>query len=117
GGQGGTASNGTVNPVYGDFRNPNEPGSGGGTFGSPAGNGGGLIRIIAQTLVLNGQIRASGGQAEPSSSVSGGSGGGIRIDAGTISGSGVIAANGTQGFPNGGGGGSGGWIGIVFISS
>jgi len=44
GGLGGSSS-GSSNPVYGDFRDPNEPGSGGATFGVPTGSGGGLVRI------------------------------------------------------------------------
>ena len=95
GGLGGNFS-GSTNPVYGDFRNPNEVGSGGGGFqGAPAGNGGGLARIVAQSIVLNGSIRANGGSADGSGA--GGSGGGIRIDVGSISGTGSIAANGSPG--------------------
>ena len=56
GGIGGSGGNSVANAVYGDFRNPNEPGSGGGAVGVPGGNGGGLIRIVAQTLALSGAI-------------------------------------------------------------
>ncbi|MGH7929411.1 MAG: hypothetical protein ACREQV_16600, partial [Candidatus Binatia bacterium] len=97
---------GAVNPVYGDFRNPNEVGSGAGSVSGPAGNGGGLIRIVAQTLALDGVIRASGSVSQVFGA--GARGGGIRIDVGTLSGAGSIAANGssaTQGSSNGGGGG------------
>ncbi len=112
GGLGGNFS-GTTNPVYGDFRNPNEVGSGGGGFqGAPAGNGGGLLRIVAQSIVLNGAIRANGGVATSFSA--GGSGGGIRIDVGTLSGTGQISANGSSGTPSGGGGGGGGRIAIYY---
>ena len=63
GGLGG-AFNGATNPLYGSNTNPNEVGSGGGGFqGAPAGNGGGLARIVAQSIVVNGAIRANGGVA------------------------------------------------------
>ncbi|MGH7929901.1 MAG: hypothetical protein ACREQV_19130, partial [Candidatus Binatia bacterium] len=112
GGLGGIGA-GAVNPVYGDFRNPNEAGSGGGSVSGPAGNGGGLIRIVAQTLALDGVIRANGSVSQVFGA--GGSGGGMRIDVGTLSGSGSIAANGgaaTQG--GGSGGGGGGRIAIYY---
>ena len=114
GGVGGSGGSSVANPVYGDFRNPNEPGSGGGAVGVPGGNGGGLIRIVAQTLSLNGAIRANGGLVDIGGSASGGSGGGIRIDVGTISGSGSISANGSPGGGTTGGGGSGGRIAIYY---
>ena len=116
GGLGGATAGGTPNPIYGNLTNPNEPGSGGGTFSAPAGNGGGLIRIAANTLTLNGAIRANGGPAQAGGSVAGGSGGGIRIDVGTISGSGSISANGSQGFQVSGGGG-GGRVAIYYLNS
>jgi RHS repeat-associated protein len=110
GGYGGLGGGNIPNPVYGDFRNPNDPGSGAGTTFSATGNGGGLIRIVAQTLQLDGSIKANGGNGAIEQAA--GSGGGIRIDAGTISGAGTIAANGGDGGPrststagNGGGGG------------
>jgi hypothetical protein len=107
GSYGGLGGGAGPNPVYGVASNPNEPGSGGGAFTVPAGNGGGLIRIAATTLILNGAIRANGGPTDPGGSASGGSGGGIRIDAGTISGAGTVTANGSQGTLVGGGGGGG----------
>ncbi|MPZ77339.1 MAG: PKD domain-containing protein, partial [Deltaproteobacteria bacterium] len=108
GGLGGSyPSSGFSNPVYGDFRNPNDVGSGGSSFESfnLAGNGGGLVRIVAQTLTLNGVIRANGGAATVNAA--GGSGGGIRIDVETLSGTGSVTANGGAGFRFGGGGGGG----------
>ncbi len=102
---------GTANPVYGDFRNPNEIGSGGSTAASSAGNGGGLVRIVAESMQLDGSIAANGGIG--ALHASGGSGGGIRIDAGTLTGTGTISADGGRGgtsiggaivFPGGGGG-------------
>jgi RHS repeat-associated protein len=98
------------NPVYGDFRNPNEPGSGGAgapSAGRNGGNGGGLVRIVADTINLDGQIVANGGSFSTNCCEGGGSGGGIRIDVGTLSGTGVIGANGGNGSTSGGGGGGG----------
>ncbi len=107
---------GTANPVYGDFRNPNDVGSGGGGFiGNSGGNGGGLVRLVAQTLVLDGAIRANGGT--PSGASAGGSGGGIRIDVGTLSGVGSMSVNGSAATTNGGGGGGGGRIAVYYQSA
>jgi len=61
GGYGGLGGGGSANAVYGDFRNPNDAGSGGARANDPAGNGGGLARIVAAALVLNGSINANGG--------------------------------------------------------
>ena len=114
GGSYGGLGGGASNPIYGDLRNPNEVGSGGGSFnGADAGNGGGLIRIVAQSLVLNGAIRANGGPAA-GGSAAGGSGGGIRIDVGTLSGVGSISANGSAATLSGGGGGGGGRIAVYY---
>jgi YD repeat-containing protein len=107
GGLGGWSGGGVPNPAYGDFRNPNEPGSGGATLvNSPSGNGGGLVRIVAQTIQLDGSIIANG-QNGPENVSGGGSGGGIRIDAGTLSGGGRISANGGTSSYDGGAGGGG----------
>jgi YD repeat-containing protein len=111
GSYGGLGGGGSANAVYGDFRNPNDAGSGGARVNDPAGNGGGLVRIVAAALVLNGSITADGGGGAFQSG--GGSGGGIRVDVGTLSGTGTITANGGSqginafggGLGNGGGGG------------
>lgn len=54
-----------VNAVYGDAMNPNELGSGGygGSTSYPGGNGGGLVKIKAGTLTVDGSILADGGSA------------------------------------------------------
>ena len=111
GGYGGYYS-GTVNAVYGDLLNPNEVGSGGGgDSGSPGGNGGGLVRITAGTIALEGSIIADGQTAPSGYYGGGGSGGGIRIDAGALSGVGFISARG-GGSPNNRGSGGGGRVAI-----
>jgi len=84
GGLGGLSSmsGSTVNDVYGDFKNPNEFGSGADYSRQrhPAGSD----PAPGQTIVLDGTIKADGAGDFSSS---GGSGGGIRIDAGSITGS------------------------------
>jgi hypothetical protein len=64
---------------YGDYRNPNELGSGGGGACAGAGGaGGGVIRIAARTVTLDGRLSAAGGTA--SRGCGAGSGGGITRD-------------------------------------
>ena len=66
-----------------------------------------MIRVAAQSLTVNGGIRAGGGTGIGDSFAAGGSGGSIRIDAGTLAGTGQIAARGGNGVPSSGGGGGG----------
>jgi hypothetical protein len=106
GGLGGSLGR-TAGPVYGDLTDPNEVGSGGGgVFPTPsiAGTGGGLVRVVAQTVNLDGTINANGDPSD-SQDTGGGSGGGIRLDVGTLQGTGQINANGGSGTRGGGGGG------------
>jgi hypothetical protein len=103
GGLGGASDDGAPNPVYGDFRDPNEPGSGGGSLGARGGDAGGLVRIVTQTVQLDGSIVANGRGDDLD--VGGGSGGGIRIDVGTLQGIGRITANGGNGARSSGAGG------------
>lgn len=85
-----TSTNHQANAAYGDYRNPHELGSGGGWIsGANGGSGGGLIRVTAETLQLDGVLRANGGDGS-----TGGSGGGIRLDVGTLTGGGSISAAG-----------------------
>ncbi len=108
GGFGGHYSNGVPNPVYGDPKNPDELGSGGGAWSRyDGGNGGGRVTINASNVVIvNGSIRADG-QASKGSAAGGGSGGSILIRTSTLSGDGIISANGggvsNAGTPGGGG--------------
>ncbi|MCH2209083.1 MAG: fibronectin type III domain-containing protein, partial [Lentisphaerales bacterium] len=76
-------------PVYGDFQNPNEVGSSSGS----SSQGGGLVRLTAETLLLDGSILATG----TGTNSTGSSGGGIYIDVDKLSytsKSGSITANG-----------------------
>ncbi len=99
GGLGGLCCNSTSDAVYGDYRNPDELGSGSGPYGG-GGAGGGLVQITAGTAQVDGTILANGGN-----SYDGGSGGGILLNVGTLSGGGQINANGGNGTGNDGGGG------------
>lgn len=60
---------------------------------------------MAQTVQLDGSIRANGGDAIAGDESGGGSGGGIRLDVGTLRGTGEITADGGDGSFSGGGGG------------
>ena len=101
GGLGGAYS-GVANAVYGDYRNPNELGSGGGAFDGPTqGAGGGLVRISAGNVQVDGKILANG----QASGGSGGSGGGIWLSVGSLNGTGTISASGANGNSYCGGGG------------
>ena len=117
GGAYGGLGGGSSNNIYGDFRDPNDVGSGAGTGSSfTGGSGGGLGRIIAQTLNLDGAILANG-DGGGCCDAGGGSGGGLRIDVGTLRGFGQIRANGQEGKGRvniGGGGGGGGRIAVYY---
>lgn len=93
-----------ANPVYGEIRNPQAPGSGGGGGGAtnPGGHGGGLVRITATAVTLDGRIQANG---EASSSGGGGSGGGVWLHTTTLHGNGHISTDGGESRHGGGGGG------------
>jgi hypothetical protein len=123
GGLGGiyTAGSGTVNRTYGIDMGPDDVGSGGGAYSSgiSGGNGGGLVKISADTLVLDGGILAEGESkiTTPASYPGAGSGGGIYIMVSTLSssGTGTISANG--GTSSYGGGGGGGKISLFSTSN
>ncbi len=106
GGLGGGYSGHQSNNVYGYLTDPEELGSGGGTWDStPGGAGGGLIKLTAINMANDGAIQSNGGKSA-GSAAGDGSGGGINITTTTISGSGSITANGGgDGVGSGGGGG------------
>jgi hypothetical protein len=74
----GHAYSGATNQVYGQFTNPNDCGSGSGSYAGGS-SGGGLIRLKAAKLVHAGKILANGANATYPGA-GGGSGGGIFID-------------------------------------
>ena len=122
GGQGGIGHEGTASslsgPTYGSAQAPIDPGSGGALgYGSNGGGpGGGLIRIQATNIVLNGSIMANGNPA-PNNAGGGGAGGGINIVCRTLTGTnGTMSANGLDdtASSNGGGGGGGGRIAVSY---
>ncbi|MFA7059589.1 MAG: hypothetical protein WC156_02075, partial [Pedobacter sp.] len=99
-------ASGIPTPVYDDFTNPTDLGSGGAnysTYGS--GGGGGLLLLNAINVVNDSAIRTNGAQSSGSASGNGG-GGGINITTRTLSGNGTIEAKGGgSGVGTGGGGG------------
>lgn len=99
-----------VSGVYGNLYKPNELGSGGsggyvfheyeGGYVLPGGNGGGLVRIIANSIHLDGIISANGGNStvldhyDYTQPGYGGSGGSVYLNTDTLTGTGSIQANG-----------------------
>jgi len=120
GGGYGTAGKGTLvgqgalgGPAYGNILiRPLLGGSGGGggasantaNGGNGGGGGGGILIASSNTIQLNGQIHANGGQGYTNfpADGGGGSGGAIRLVANRIEGNGRLEA--TGGFPGGGDG-------------
>ncbi|OGV43507.1 MAG: hypothetical protein A2X46_13055 [Lentisphaerae bacterium GWF2_57_35] len=112
-------ANGLRSPVYGDFRYPNELGSGAAT-NVAGGSGGGLARIAAAQVNVDGRIVANGGNYDVYSNSGGGSGGGLYICTELLSGQGTISANGGAagyGSPFMGGGGGGGRIAVYYTTN
>jgi Bacterial Ig-like domain/F5/8 type C domain len=85
--------------TFGSVYRPQE-GGGGAYQGAP---GGGVVRVVATQLQLEGWIRAAGGDASGSRS---GAGGSIWITASRIAGSGLIDAHGGAAYYEAGGGGA-----------
>lgn len=85
---------GRTNAVYGDYTNPDDWGSGGNS-----GAGGGLVRITAGAIQLDGQVAADGVATAGGS----GSGGSVYLSTDALRGAGSIRAD-----ANGGDGGAGG---------
>lgn len=118
GGEGGEGmSSSSTGIPHGDAFIPTIFGSGGGGAwdGSVAGGkGGGVVRIIATTVIVNGILSADGAEGSMPGS-GGGSGGSIYITTSALSGTGAISADGGAGLFSDeflGGGGSGGRIAI-----
>ncbi len=120
GGNGGKGGNSypIANYIGGTWQNssfqPLEMGSGAGYESGSlqvGGSGGGAIKVIANILILNGNIEASGYAPPDGYYAGGGAGGSIYIITDNITGTGTLTANGGQGglatywYPGGGGGG------------
>ncbi|HET8798224.1 MAG TPA: Ig-like domain-containing protein [Thermoanaerobaculia bacterium] len=104
GGEGG-AGTGNLPAAFGSIFDPNTPGGAGagpsGTTCNPCRSGGGVIRVAAPIVHVDGTILANGQAASAA-----GAGGSIRIDADTLRGGGEIHADGgtnTSGASGGGG--------------
>jgi hypothetical protein len=124
-GYGGLGGNVVANPgyglSYGVYWDPVDFGSsgGGGYDQYPLGHGGGLIRLGAQRLVVDGVIRADAPDLAEPAYISAGAGGGVRLDVGVLSGAGLIDADGGDNQNTGGGqnsapAGGGGRIAIYY---
>ncbi len=93
---------GYANTVYGDYADPSDWGSGGSPEQGGGGAGGGLVRLTADALVLDGQLLADGANNGHGGN---GSGGGIYVVTRLLSGGGELRARGGNGYRGGGGGG------------
>ncbi|WP_415835185.1 Ig-like domain-containing protein [Corallococcus soli] len=83
---------------YGDYQEPKEAGGGGsgGPGAQPGGNGGGVLRLEAASLRLDGMLLASG--KDSGSGYYSGAGGSIWLDVGALTGTGSMAlVGGTSG--------------------
>ncbi|WP_211485165.1 IPT/TIG domain-containing protein [Corallococcus exiguus] len=93
----GAAESSAVVPTYGDYLMPAIAGSGGSGSGggAPGGNGGGVLRLKAASLVLNGKLLVNG--MDSGSGYYPGAGGSIWLDVLSLMGAGFIEANGASG--------------------
>ena len=109
--EGGGANGGKA---YDSLYNPIMPGSFGGNTSSLGigGRGGGIIRITASTLLLEGSLECNGADAGVTGGAGGGSGGSLNIVISRVfNGGGKLISNGGKG-DGVGGGGSGGRIAV-----
>ncbi|MES9900661.1 MAG: hypothetical protein ABW148_16815, partial [Sedimenticola sp.] len=113
GGHGGVYSSYTTNPEYGNYLAPQEVGTGGHSGNGSKSLGGGSIKLKADTLALEGVIRANGNSTSYIHG-GGGSGGSVWLDVGTLSGGGRIEANGGSSGNGVGGGGGGGRVAVYY---
>jgi hypothetical protein len=110
---GGGEGNGTEGPVYDSVFEPNQPG--GGVGASYAGAGGGVVKITANSLYLDGSISANG-RSNTSNAFTGSAGGSVwLVIASNITGSGTISAIGGAGGGNTAyGSGAGGSVAVEY---
>lgn len=108
-------------PSYGSETNPTDFGSGGGGSNSYTGGaGGGIVKIVAPTIIVNGEILADGGNGNGTSSyqTGGGAGGSIWLVSTILfSGSGKISVDGGDSDGSNSGAGSAGRISIELGNS
>ncbi len=106
GGIGGQLSDTAAGSIYGSITTPDDLGAGGGSRGDQfvaGGNGGGRIRLVAETVTVHGAISAGGANGLGWNSGSG-AGGSILISASAVEGDGILRANGGVGEVAGAGG-------------
>jgi Bacterial Ig domain/Bacterial Ig-like domain (group 2) len=105
GGLGAVHESGVPCGTYGNPTDPAALGSGGsdGSSNVPGGDGGGWVRIVADSMSVDGEIAANGSDGGNNGAGSG-SGGTINITTGSLSGTGFIRANGAAHEVGGGGG-------------
>ena len=117
GGRAGAASNTPLSlpqaETYGNAFAVAQAGSWGGGNSNTRAKGGGLLRIYARKLILDGTVQVNGERAQQNSNGGGGSGGGVSIDCYEIDGNGRLLASGGMGSGTGGGG-AGGRISVKF---
>lgn len=101
----GAGWDGASNPAYGSLTMPLALGASGsrGWYNEAGGDGGGRGHIVADAVIVDGVLCASGGSGGGSIAGSG-AGGSIVIDAGVLSGGGFVRANGGGNQLGGGGG-------------
>lgn len=109
GGMGGAyvGNNSYPSATYGDYLNPITPGMGG-SISNELFRGGGVIRIKADELVLDGALRSDGSSSSQGYGAGSGAGGSILVEAGLLRGIGSMTATGGLNYstyPCGGGGG------------
>lgn len=104
------------NPPYGSYVDPLDSGAGGGAWGGAGGDGGGRVRIVAQTMVVDGRIDASGAVSIGSASGNG-AGGSVNVRTGSLSGSGILTASGGSDNNANHTGGGGGRIAIRYTDA
>ncbi|XP_068717195.1 PE-PGRS family protein PE_PGRS26-like [Montipora capricornis] len=117
GGRAGAASNTPLSlpqaETYGNAFAVAQAGSWGGANSNTRAKGGGLLRIYARKLIIDGTVQVNGERAQENSNGGGGSGGGVSIDCYEIDGNGRLLASGGMGSGTGGGG-AGGRISVKF---
>ncbi|HLD67858.1 MAG TPA: hypothetical protein VJA19_17660, partial [Pseudomonas sp.] len=111
GGLGGRYASCTTNPVYGEYLAPTGFGMGGRYSGTSTQDtrGGGALKLVSRSLILNGKLLANGSAGANGYTVGGGSGGSLWVDTQLLFGSATtrIAAQGGNGRYSGGAGGGG----------
>jgi hypothetical protein len=87
---GGLHNTSAVDCSYGDYKDARFAGSAGTSLDSYTGAGGGVMRVITDTLELDGDLLANGEEGYNA----GGAGGSIHVEAGVLTGAGLMSATG-----------------------